>query len=454
MNATPENRTFFETCYILTNKATLIKEFSSGTDKVIHVFTLVCCICLFLSTVFLNTVTVGTIWTIRSLSQKVCFFTIMVQSVIDLAIGVIIFPMFIAHLVSEILGTPNCDVAYSMLVLLGLFYLYSMTSLSMLNFERYMGILHPFFHRAEVTKTRILTYFFVVCGLQTVFAIITLPFVRECRYLIGATSIVLAAMTVVVYTRICCSRLKNSNYPNNCISHEFENQTKKNWARFKKELKLAKACFIVVLYFQICNMAVVDMAFKLFKINDKFIEAMHKKWTFLFVLSNSTVNSLVYFWQNKALRVHAKSFLRKTAIRLHLENPHPNLNHQTQAYTLPSLFSTPGFDTSRTREHPRSNNPDGLTLNRISQSQVSSNADSSHELDIMLTASPRVSLNTNNLNCNPNLSCNLTPCQNLKSNQLDPLNPITLVCGRSGWVAYNAQLGKFNIPFCCLLILK
>jgi hypothetical protein len=51
----------------------------------------------------------------------------MVQSVIDLAIGVIIFPMFIAHLVSEILGTPNCDVAYSMLMLLGLFYLYSMT---------------------------------------------------------------------------------------------------------------------------------------------------------------------------------------------------------------------------------------------------------------------------------------------------------------------------------------
>jgi hypothetical protein len=117
MNATLENSTFFVTCYILTNKAMLFKNFSSGTDKVVHVVTLVWCICLFLSTVFLITVTVGTIWTFRSLSQKVCYFTIMMQSVVDLAIGVIIYPMFIAHLTSEIWGSPNCDATYAMLVL-------------------------------------------------------------------------------------------------------------------------------------------------------------------------------------------------------------------------------------------------------------------------------------------------------------------------------------------------
>ncbi|CAB4016277.1 cannabinoid receptor 1-like, partial [Paramuricea clavata] len=440
MNATAENKTLFLTCYILTNKATLIKDFSSGTEKIIHVATLVFCICLFLFTVVLNTVTVGTIWTIRSLSEKVSYFSIMVQSAIDLANGVVIFPMFIAHLSSEISGSPSCDATYVMLVLLCLFYLYSMTSLSMLNFERYMGILHPLFHRAKVTKTRILTYVVVVCGIQTVFAIITLPFVRVCRYLIGGTSILLAAMTVFVYTSICCSRFKNSNYPGNCISHEFKNQTKMNRARFKKELKLAKACFIVVLNFLICNVAVVHMAFKLFKINDEYIEAMHKKWAFLFMLSNSTINSLVYFWQNKDLRVHAKAFLRKTAIRLHWKNPDPILNHQPQAYILASPFFTPGFNARLTPKHIRSNNADDLTLNPLSQSQVSSNPDSSHELGIMPTPRPSLFLNTNNLNCNPNLSSKLTPGQNLKSHQLGPLNPITLVCGRNGWVAYNAKL--------------
>ena len=162
--------------------------------------------------------------------------------------------MFIAHLTSEIWGSPNCDATYAMLVLSGLFYLYSMTSLSVLNFQRYMGILHPLFHRAKVTRTRILKYFFVVCGLQTVIAIITLSFVREFRYLISATSSLLAAMTVFVYTSICCSRFKNSNYPRNCISRESENPTeRKKELAFKKELKLAKACLIVVLYFQICG---------------------------------------------------------------------------------------------------------------------------------------------------------------------------------------------------------
>jgi hypothetical protein len=37
MNATSENSTFFVTCYILTNKAMLVKKFSSGVDKVVHV---------------------------------------------------------------------------------------------------------------------------------------------------------------------------------------------------------------------------------------------------------------------------------------------------------------------------------------------------------------------------------------------------------------------------------
>jgi hypothetical protein len=172
------------------------------------------------------------------------------------------------------------------------------------------------------------------------------------------------------------------------------------------------------------------------------------------MLSNSTVNSLVYFWQNKELRVQAKAFLRKTAIRLHWKNSDPNLNHQPQAYILALPFSIPGISTSLTREHIPSNNPDDLTLNHLSQSQVSFNPDRNHAIDIILVRSSSLALNSNELNCNPNLSCNLTPGQNLKSDQLDPLNPLTLVCGRSGLVAYNAKLGKFNMLFYYLLILN
>jgi hypothetical protein len=119
--------------------------------------------------------------------------------------------------------------------------------------------------------------------------------------------------------------------------------------------------------------AVVDLAYNLFTINDKYVEAMQEKLAFLLMLGNSTLNSLVYFWQNKALRVQAKTFITKTAICL---------------------------------------------------------------------------------NCNLNIFSNYTPAQILKSDQLGPLNPITLVCGRSEWVAYNAQLGMFNMLCYCLLILE
>ncbi|CAB4005223.1 Hypothetical predicted protein [Paramuricea clavata] len=103
-------------------------------------------------------------------------------------------------------------------------------------------------------------------------------------------------------------------------------------------------------------MAVVDMAFNLFQINDEYIEAMHKKWAFLLMLSNSTLNSLVYFWQNKALRVQAKAFIRKFAIHLKWKNPDLNLNRHPQAYILPSPFSTRACNTTPTRENISSKN--------------------------------------------------------------------------------------------------
>jgi hypothetical protein len=80
--------------------------------------------------------------------------------------------------------------------------------------------------------------------------------------------------------------------------------------------------------------AVVDLAYNLFTINDKYVEAMQEKWAFLLMLSNSTLNSLIYFWQNKALRVQAKTFITKTAIRLKLKNPGPNINQHPLAYVL------------------------------------------------------------------------------------------------------------------------
>jgi hypothetical protein len=117
-----------------------------------------------------------------------------------------------------------------------------------------------------------------------------------------------------------------------------------------------------------------------------------------------------------------------------LKNPGPNINQHPLAYVLWSTISTRNRNIGPSRENILSKNLDAFTLNlhSHSQSQVSFNPDSSHELDIIPAPSPSLSLNSNELNCNLNIFSNYTPAQILKSDQLGPLNPITLVCGRSG----------------------
>ncbi len=406
MNATSKNITFIITCHILSNKVELVKNFPSGTGNVVHIITLVSCICQFLSTIFLSAVTVATIWTSRSLSEKVSFFTIMLQSCVDLAIGVTIFPMFIAHLACEISGSPNCVLVYALKVVSGLFYLYSMASLSMLNFERYMGVLHPFVHRAQVTKARILKVFFIVCALQTIIGALTLTHLRELRYFIGATTILLIAMTVFIYTRICCSRCKNVNYPDlgeRRISQITENTSESirfyRRLRFKRELKLAKTCFLVVLCFLVCNLVVIDLMFGIFEVNDVYFEAMHKRWGFMLMFSSSTFNSLVYFWQNEALRHEAKAFIRRQWV-----NPGPHHPNHPNTY------------------------PKHMTHRPFSQSQPSLGP--YHDTVRRLSSRPDLILNSNELDHNRNLNSIPTPGKNLNLYQLP--NSLALVYGRDG----------------------
>ena len=248
MNATLKNSSFI-TCYVLghNGKTKLIKDFSTRRDRVIYIITLTICICLLLSTVILNALTVLTIRTSPLLRKKVCYFAVMLQSVIDLAIGLILFPTVIVLLVHEMTGFLDC-ILLDIITMMGcLLYLYSVTALSVLNIERYLGVLYPLFHKAKVTKKRISKSFALTSLAHTVIIlIVNLSFSKVGRYYIGGNTVFLIVMTVFVYIRIyCCgarkvpSRVTAENTPKTTgIQH-----------RLKEQLKLAKACFVVVLYF-------------------------------------------------------------------------------------------------------------------------------------------------------------------------------------------------------------
>ena len=143
--------------------------------------------------------------TIRKSSQlrsKICYFIILLQSIIDLSVGVLTIPLFIYYLIVPFLNTANCTLVIFAVRTLFLPMSLSISTLSAMTLERYIGVLHPFQYKTKVTKKRILIY---VCGLG-------LSFISAISYSFRSPAIVaiytrgwicvLFALTAFVYTRI------------------------------------------------------------------------------------------------------------------------------------------------------------------------------------------------------------------------------------------------------------
>ena len=86
-----------------------------------------------------------------------------------------------------------------------------------------------------------------------------------------------------------------------------KNQKRKSEKDVSKKLKLAKSCLFVV----ICSFIgfILPTVFQPLELND-LDEIIVDGWFTLFVLSNSTLDSVIFFWRNKVLRNEAKKVLK------------------------------------------------------------------------------------------------------------------------------------------------
>jgi hypothetical protein len=76
------------------DQAEEITGFPTRGSIIIHIFALIFAITLTFATAFLNGVTAITIWRSRILKQKTSNFTILLQSIVDLANGVFFMPLW------------------------------------------------------------------------------------------------------------------------------------------------------------------------------------------------------------------------------------------------------------------------------------------------------------------------------------------------------------------------
>ena len=299
---------FAMSCKILGKTHFVTSKFKSRKFVVNHIFAITFNGVLVIPTILLNAVAIITILKSSQLKSKPCYFIILVQSVIDLAVGAFGIPLLIFFLASGIGGITNCIAARLASKSALLPFMLSCVTLSALTLERYIAILHPFAYKTQVTKKRLLIY--VGCGAVVAISLCLASLFNPILSLIclTATEILIFVFTVFAYTRIYLVVKKLSRSPNR--PHDpaaVENTTKIKM--LLQKFKHAKSCFMVVICFGVLCLLPPAITLPLSaKLEQSEIGAV-LAWAYTFNMLNSCVNSVIFFWTKTMLRTEAVKML-------------------------------------------------------------------------------------------------------------------------------------------------
>ena len=272
---------------------------------------------------FLNALVVCVFWKTPKLRQKVSYFMIMVLSSIDMCVSIIVHPFHLVNSIAEITETSKCS--YKMLYQLSAVVFSGMSFLTffVMNMERYLSIVHPFFHLKHVTKYRCLvlsSLFWVVCITTGIAPLLK----QDIQMFVTVLALIVIIGTFIIYVSIFyVARKRHHSKPRSTSTSQQDpvvvdppsgpeaNDSKKT-VPFLHDLQLAKMYLLVVFCTFFCNLpnAIVLGKFtERIKTLDGIVQV--KIWTVTLVAMNSTLNCLIFFWANKRLRNEGRKICKE-----------------------------------------------------------------------------------------------------------------------------------------------
>ena len=300
MNNTVDDN-IWKSCVLYDTEFKRMVSFPSKPYFTNLVFVCITNILLAISTVCLNTMTILACWKSKELRRKKSYFLIALLSCNDLTIGVLASPSVVALTVKTLTQHFHCSASILLeLTASGLIGI-SFTTLFLLNLERYLSIVHPFFHRAEVTKLRLFGIALVLWSLAILLMFSRFILDNVARYTRTIAIIVLVVLSVCMY--VCIFRTSRNTVQACCSHRELRNWAAKNML----ELKLAKSCAIVVCCSIVCF--VPFSVTSLLRPRGNTVTFAVSLWCNTFAISGSSVNSVIFFWRNRVLRHQAKRIL-------------------------------------------------------------------------------------------------------------------------------------------------
>ena len=288
----------------------VIKRIPSNAYYVNYMIVLACNIFLAVSTVFLNSVTILACMRSALLNSKKSYFLIMLLSVNDLLVGLFGNGSFVLVYVAIILEYRKCEV-YILITLTYFFTGMSIMTLFGLNIERYLSILHPFYHRTKVTKSKLLKMIAGFWLLVIALGLSRFVFAKIMNKMTSTLLVFVAFLTLYIYVAIYITvrrqpQVMIARRTNEQATEAREQEQRRNLTKWMQNIKMAKSCAIVVCLTFICNLPyAVVVSFPKANFN-----SLLGLWCFITILSVSSLNSLVLFWNNPVLRQEAKKLFK------------------------------------------------------------------------------------------------------------------------------------------------
>ena len=264
----------------------------------------------------LNSLVLYIFWKSTKLRSKLSYFVIMLLSSADLAVVTIVHSTFLLQAINEINGTPNCTYKISYMFSLYFFTGMSISTLLILNLERYIAIIHPISHRKTSTKQRLM-FIWAILWLLNIANVVSRWFFRLLSEIIMLIVICLFCCTSL-FTYVSIFRVVRKRKViadcDNC-----DNEVSGNIATFLRELKMAKTFFIIVVLAFACFLPVGIVIHALdYPWNESEKERVATTsaftWTNTLTSMNSTLNCLIFFWANSMLRREALKLVKNFSI--------------------------------------------------------------------------------------------------------------------------------------------
>ena len=252
--------------------------------------------------VFLNSVVIISLWRSSQFRKKLCYFTILVLSCVDLIAVAVGHPLQILWTTFWWMETFHQQESkfiwanIMVIVLAGS----SMFALLTLSVERFLALKYPFFHQTGVTKKRLMLLLAFLMIMLVSLSLLVHFAGKTFRNILVTVLLVFFCFVFIYLNYKMFIIAKSKRNMNRAVTSSY--QEGKRWKMNFNNIStcsLAVACFVVCSFPQIIYSVLCLTSERL--PNDRRIRLFHI-WSNTLVLMNSTFNCLIFFWRNSILR--------------------------------------------------------------------------------------------------------------------------------------------------------